>query len=666
MEVPLYIKYPQDVLSGKVVAGELVKLSCDRFFRFMENDEYEFREKEVKKVVNLFKDLRHTTGRHAGAPFVLEPWEEFAVASICGFYRKDDGTRLTKSAYLELARKNGKSAFMAGLALWALIADGEMSAEVDFAANSKDQAKILFKLCKNFARSLDPRGKYLEVYRDKILFEHTLSEINVFASDDSKLDGYNASFFCLHHDSLVSMTDGSQKKIRDVKVGDCVLSYDVDKRNITSSRVVWAGKTKRNAELVKYDNLICTPDHLIYNPEDSSYKEARHTTSVMMCDGAIRGDVRFECIDEVSDVYDITLDNIHNFFADGILVHNCLDEYHSAKSQALLDVLVSSQGMRESPLGLIITTAGFDKLGPCYEYRSMCVDVLHGFKKDDSLFPLIYCLDEGDDWKDESVWAKANPNLGITVRKPYLREQVQKAINQPSNEVNVKTKNLNVWCDASDVWIPEHYILAATKDVKLEDFYGRDCWIGVDLSSTSDLTAVAFMCIIDDKPHFHVKYYLPEAALSEKRFKEQYNAWRRAGYLTITHGNVVDYDYILNDIMDIQQRVNIVSVAYDSWNAISFATNATEAGLPMEPFSQALGNFNRPTKEMERLLLSDQCVLDNNVITRHCFRNVVLARDRNGNVKPSKQFAEKRIDGTIAILQCLGVYFTSPRYGEFY
>lgn len=539
MATPLYIQYPQDVLSGKVVAGELVKLSCERFFHFMESDEYEFREKEADKVINLYKDLRHTTGRHAGAPFILEPWEAFAIAGICAFYRKDDGTRLTKSAYFELARKNGKSALMAGLALWALIADGEMSAEVDFAANSKDQAKILFKLCKNFARSLDPRGKYLEVYRDKILFEHTLSEINVFASDDSKLDGYNASFFCL-------------------------------------------------------------------------------------------------------------------------------DEYHSASSSALLDVLVSSQGMRESPLGLIITTAGFDKLGPCYEYRSMCVDVLHGLKKDDSLFPLIYCLDEGDDWKDENVWAKANPNLGVTVRKAYLREQVQKAINNPSAEVNVKTKNLNIWCDASEVWIPDHYIIKVSADISLKIFQGRDCWIGVDLSSTSDLTAVAFMCIIDDKPHFYVKYYLPEAALSEKRFKEQYNAWRRAGVLKITPGNVVDYDYILNDIMDVQKEVNIVSVAYDSWNAISFATNATDAGLPMEPFSQALGNFNRPTKELERLILSGNCVIDNNVITRHCFRNVVLSRDRNGNIKPSKQYAEKRVDGTIAILQALGSYFTSPRYGEFY
>lgn len=537
--VPKYIQYAQDVLSGKVVAGELVKLSCDRFFRFMESDEYEFREDIVERVINFAPDLRHSVGRHAGAPFILEGWEAFAVAGIFGFYRKDNGMRLTRSVYMELARKNGKSAFMSYLGLVALIADGEMGAEVDFAANSKDQAKILFKLCKNFARSLDPRGKYLTIYRDKILFDHTLSEVNVFASDDSKLDGYNASFFCL-------------------------------------------------------------------------------------------------------------------------------DEFHSASDQSLLDVLVSSQGARENPLGMIITTAGFNKLGPCYEYRTMCVEVLKGLKKDDSLFPLIYCLDEGDDWKDENVWIKANPNLGVTVFRSYLQEQVQRAINKPSNEVGTKTKNLNMWCDSSDVWIPDNYILDASTDLCMADFEGQDCWIGVDLAATSDLTAVAFMFIRDDIPHFFVKYYLPHAALHEKRLALQYSEWKRQGALTITQGNVTDYDYITNDIMAVSQKARIISIAYDKWNSVSWASQMEEKGMPLIPFSQTLGNFNLATREMERLMLSHKVKIDNNVITRHCFRNVTLAHDHNGNIKPTKKYAEKKVDGVIALLQSLGTYYMSPRYGEFY
>ena len=155
-------------------------------------------------------------------------------------------------------------------------------------------------------------------------------------------------------------------------------------------------------------------------------------------------------------------------------------------------------------------------------------------------------------------------------------------------------------------------------------------------------------------------------ALQEKRFKELYGEGRRKGLITITPGNVTDYDYILNDILDIRDRVYIQKIAYDAWNATQFVINAQEKALSMQEFSQALGNFNRPTKEMERLMLSGKAIIDNNVINRHCFRNVVMARDRNGNTKPSKQFEEKKIDGVIAMLEALGVYLMSPRYGEFY
>lgn len=322
--------------------------------------------------------------------------------------------------------------------------------------------------------------------------------------------------------------------------------------------------------------------------------------------------------------------------------------------------------MRENPLGIIITTAGFNKLGPCYEYRTMCTEILHGAKQDDSIFSLIYSLDDGDDWRDENVWVKANPNLGVTVKKDYLKAQVNIAINNPSDEVGIKTKNFNVWCDAEDVWIPDHYVLSATQDLNIEDFKGEDCFVGVDLSATTDLTAVSFLIPKDDKLYFFNKAYLPRASLVENRFKELYGSWARQRALTVTPGNVVDYDYILNDIMDVGKNVYIQKVGYDTWNATQFTINATDAGLPMEPVSQTIGNFNRPTSEFARLMLSGKIVLDSNIITRHCLRNVALARDRNGNVKPTKQYAEKKIDIVIAMLTALHAYLMSPRYGELY
>lgn len=208
-----------------------------------------------------------------------------------------------------------------------------------------------------------------------------------------------------------------------------------------------------------------------------------------------------------------------------------LDEYHAAKSNSLKAVLESGQGTRDNPLEIIITTAGFDKLGPCYELRTTATEILNGLKEDDSFFMAIYSLDENDDWKDEANWIKSNPNMDVTVKSSYLRKEVRKAMNTPSDEVNVKTKNLNMWCDSSDVWIPDDYILACSRKVDLDDFTTKDdCFAGIDLSSTSDLTCVSFMIPKDGKFYFKTLYYLPEEALETKKNKEQYSEWVRLGF----------------------------------------------------------------------------------------------------------------------------------------
>lgn len=534
-----YIQYPVDVISGNVIAGKHIKKACERFFSLMDDDRYLFLEEKVDKVIRLYHHLRHFKGRHSGKPFVLEPWQEWIIASIYGFYNKSDGSRLTQTVYIEVARKNGKTALAAGIGLNALINDDEDGAEVYFAANSKDQVKIsAWPLCSNFAKAFDPKEKYLKVYRDTINFDKTISWLKVLAADSTKLDGPNPSTFIL-------------------------------------------------------------------------------------------------------------------------------DEYHAAKSNSLKAVLESGQGTRDNPLEIIITTAGFDKLGPCYELRTTATEILNGLKEDDSFFMAIYSLDEKDDWKDEANWIKSNPNMDVTVKSSYLRKEVRKAMNTPSDEVNVKTKNLNMWCDSSDVWIPDDYILACSRKVDLADFTTNDdCFAGIDLSSTSDLTCVSFMIPKDGKLYFKTLYYLPEEALETKKNKEQYSEWVRLGFLKLTPGNVVDYDYILDDILSVDKRLYIVKVGYDSWNATQFVINATDKGLPMEPVSQSIGNFNRPTKEMERVILSGNVVIDNNPITRFCFRNVVMKLDHNGNTKPSKEYRDKKIDGVISMIEAMGVCLMTPQYSN--
>lgn len=530
-----YYKYADDVLEGKVIAGDTIKLACKRFKDDLLREDLVFREDKVERAISFIGTLRHFTGKHSGSRFKLQDWQQFIVANIVGWYWKATGTRRFTQSYIEVSRKQGKTALAAALCLYYLVADGEDGAEVLLAANSKEQAKIAFDMCSNFVKGLDPKCKYFRAFRADIFFDYTNSKLKVLAADDSKLDGFNASF-------------------------------------------------------------------------------------------------------------------------------GLLDEYHAAKNSKVRDVIKSSQGMRENPHLCTITTAGFDKTLPCYKLRSVAIEILNGLKYDDETFIAIYSLDVADDWRDEHNWIKCSPNLDVTVTKHYIQGQVQQAINNPADEVGVKTKTLNLWCDSSITWLPEDYIIKCSKQVDLAKFEGKNCYIGVDLAATSDLTAVSYLVVDDDKYYFKTHYYLPESALKEKTDKELYKLWKQQGLLTITSGNVTDYDYITNDILKAADIVSIQAVGYDKFNATQWAIDATEKGLPLEEYPQTLGNFNMPTREMERLILSGKAVIDNNDINRYCFRNVVLKSDHNGNVKPNKAIDKKKIDGVIAMIQALGEYLRVPRY----
>ena len=532
-----YYHYVEDVLNGKIVVGELIKLACQRFKDDLQREDIYFNESIVDKAINFIGTLKHFMGKSSGKHFKLENWQQFIIANIVGWYWKDGNTRRFTSSYIEVSRKNGKTALAAALCLYYLIADGEDGAEVDLAANSKEQAKIAFEFCSSFSKQLDPKGKYLKPYRDNVQFALNNSKLKVFAADDSKLDGFNASF-------------------------------------------------------------------------------------------------------------------------------GLIDEYHAAKNSKVRDVIKSSMGMRNNPHLCTITTAGFDKTLPCYKLRSTSIEILNKLKTDDSMFIAIYSLDDKDNWTDKDNWVKCTPNLNVTVTSKYIKEQVQSAINNPSEEVGVKTKTLNLWCDVADVWLPESYIVKASKDIHLENFRDCECYIGVDLSATSDLTAVSYLIEKDNIYYFKTDYYLPESALVDKPDRETYKLWKQQGLITITAGNVTDYDYITNDIVAASNILNIQKIGYDKWNATQWAIHATEIGLPLEEYPQTMGNFNRPTKELERLILSGNTVIDNNEITRWCFRNVELKSDYNGNVKPNKGIKSKKIDGVIAIIQALGMYLTVPHYSN--
>ena len=537
-----YYKYAQDVLNGSIVAGELVKLACKRFINDLERTDLEFRAEIVDRFITFCSLLKHFKGKSAGEQFKLEPWQQFIGANILGFYYKNTDDRKYTNSLICVARKMGKTCLAAAFCLWFLIGDGESGAEVDLAANSRQQAQIAYEFVQNYARQLDPSGKELKCLRNGIKLKLNDSNLNVFAADSTKLDGFNASFALI-------------------------------------------------------------------------------------------------------------------------------DEYHAAKDSRLYDVLKSSQGQRKNPHLMVISTVGFSITSPFKKLYDTDAEVLHGIKEDDSTFAMIFALDDGDDWRDEKVWRKIAPNLDITVTTKYLREQVIQAENNVSAETGILVKNFNIWQQVTNIWIPDSYVNRCFKKISYSDFNEDTslCYVGTDLASVGDMTAVS--CLFtrdgDDKIYFITEYFLPETALTESPNRELYKQWKRQGLLTITEGNVTDYVYVTKMLIKRNSHIPIRKIAYDSWNSVQWATDSTEVGLPLEPFSQSIGNFNRPTRELERLIRSQKVVFQTNEITRWMFRNVLLKHDHNDNVKPTKGgTGNQKIDGVIAILEALGIYLLEPRYGN--
>lgn len=526
-----YTDYAEKVINGEIVACEYVKLACSRYMNLLKRKDIYFKPEKADKVINFISKLKHFTGSHNGKPFILQEWQKFIIYSIYGFYKKD-GTRLVRNAYIEVARKNGKTALVAAMCLYHLIADGENNAQVILSATSAKQAKICFDMCSNFLKPLDVNGKFFKRYRDTIKFDATTSSLHIVAADASKLDGYNASAF------------------------------------------------------------VC-------------------------------------------------------------------DELHEFPDGSVFNVLESSQGMREQPLGICITTAGFNLSSFCYEMRSSMVEILYNKKQDDSQFAIIYTLDKEDDYDNEDVWQKSSPNLGITVKKDYLRQQAQQAKNNPTLLTSYLTKLQNIWLSSSEEWISSNYIMKAQNKFNYSDFEEPFAYLGVDLGATSDLTCISCMIPIDDKYYFRNYYFLPSECLNTNPNRELYRLWQQQGNLIVTTGNVTDYDAVLNEIMKLNEQVQIVQLTYDSWNATQFAISATENGLPLVPFSQSIASLNRPTKELARLIMSGKVVIYDNPIDRFCFQNVVIKRDYNDNERPTKETYNNKIDGVVSMIMALGGYLTS-------
>ena len=346
-----------------------------------------------------------------------------------------------------------------------------------------------------------------------------------------------------------------------------------------------------------------------------------------------------------------------------------IDETHNQKDSKLNDVLASAQGARDNALSVFITTRGYELNGfYAQNVEPNLIAVLNNTVENDSLFGLIYCLDEDDDYKDRKNWVKANPCLGVSVFEDYIEDRILNIKTQPSSEIDVKTKNMNLWVQSNETWIQDSVIMKSFRKLELEKLKGEVCYGGIDLASVSDMTAFSLMFPPnpdrDYYPDYYIftsKAYLPHDTINDSVNSMFYKKCKDLGQLVETPGNVTDYDFILKTMLSMREDFVIEKIAYDAYNATQFVINAQDY-FDMEAYSQGLGSFNRPTKEFERLMLQGKIIIDGNILVRWCFQNVELKEDPNFNVKPVKTNKQQKIDIVIAMLECLGVYLLSPRY----
>lgn len=534
-----YYQYVEDVLSGKIPSGNLIKLACKRFNKFLERDDIYLDEAEIDKCIFFIAQTKHFLGKSAGKPFILEPWQTFIIANILGLKYKETNKRVCNETNIMIARKNGKDALIAALADYLLIADGEAAPEIVVAANSTNQAQICFKYITEFAKVLDPKGKILKYYRNYVTVPSNNGIVKVISSDPTKADGLNISCYII-------------------------------------------------------------------------------------------------------------------------------DEAHESKDRKMVDVLRSSQGMREQPLGIIISTAGLHLDGFYYDLYKFSVEVLNDVKQVDSFFPFIWQLDENDKWDEPNNFIKANPNLDVTVTKEFILQEINKAKADPTALNGVLVKNLNMWQQSALAWISREKVVKCMDDVNLEDYQGYPAYIGVDLSSVNDMTAMSVLIPLENERYVLKNYaFLPEATIIEHPNKELYQKFIKDGDMIMTSGNIVDFDYVTKKIYELSQILSINGIYYDPYNSGTWAIQCTDLGYNMQPESQGLLNFNNPTRQFEKWVLGEQIIIDKSSLFLWCVGNCSLKEDWNDNRKPIKSSTNSKIDCVIAALMAVKGYIGNPVTTDF-
>jgi len=536
--------YIDDVLNGRITVCKWVRLAVQRHIDDLvksSNPDYPFYfdPSSPMRKIRFSQELRHIEGPLANnhLKIKLEPWQQFIDWCIFGWKRKDTGGRRFTKAYVEVARKNGKTTMAATTAWYCSMMDGEEGPQVYCVATKLDQAKIAWDAIKAQVDYQPLLRTKTKAYKQglTITIPETHGVIKPIGRDSKTQDGLNPSF---------------------------------------------------------------------------------------------------------------------------VLV----DEYHAHPTAEMLNVMQNGMGARSQPLMYIITTAGFDKNSPCYQEERTLVTGLLEKSLDpcpENVFGIIFTLDEGDDWTDESVWIKANPNLGISVNIDFLRNQVTQALALPRKQNDVMTKNFNIWTQATTRWIS-----AESWDecnFEFPDLIGRECYGGLDLSTTTDISAFV-LCFppvdLEKKYTFLYRFFIPGDNILERERvdKVPYSLWASQGFVTITPGNVIDYDFIESQVMEDAKDYVVKEIAYDPYNSTEIVNHLSDEGMNMLPFRQGFMSMSAPTKDFEKRVLGKELNHGNNPVIKWMVSCTELKTDGTDNIKPDKPDRTrtgKRIDGVVASIMAL-------------
>jgi phage terminase large subunit-like protein len=382
---------------------------------------------------------------------------------------------------------------------------------------------------------------------------------------------------------------------------------------------------------------------------------------------------------------DDTMDGLNPHFA-------CVDELHAHKTRGVWDVLETATGAREQSLLWTITTAGSNRAGICYEVRTYVTKILNavlarhpelcearGYKleggsvDDETFFGIIYTIDDGDDWTDPAIWAKANPNLGVSVKLDDIARLCRKAQQTPSAQPNFLTKRLNVWINADSAWMDmRRWDQCADPTLSIDDFAGEDCFVAVDLASSIDIAAKLYLFrrvlptptksgALEEKAHFYAfgRFYVPEDVIEESD-NSQYAGWEQTGRLITTDGSIIDQNVIQDDLREAKSRFRIRELVYDPFQATKFATELQTEGFTVVQYGATVKNFSAPMKEVEALVLDARLHHDGDPVLGWMISNVVAHVDRKDNVFPNKQTANNKIDGPVALIMAMGRAMHAP------